>query len=160
MLRFAAALILLAPLTGCPAPDEVTTLDQEFPLVTGEPASVSPELEQARQRWQAADLGEYQMTLQRMCFCPSPDYTGPFEVTVRDGDVSSVRLGGARVDAERGVSVEALFALIDEAYERGAVEVALSFHPELGYPTSIGIDYDRQMADEEIGYRVSDLAPL
>ena len=159
MLRFAAALLLLAPLSGCPAPDEVT-LDEELPLLSGEPAPVSPELEQARQRWQAAGLSDYQMTLRRMCFCPSPDYTGPFEVTVRDGDVSRVRLSGARVDAERGVSVEALFALIDDAYERGAVEVALSFHPELGYPTSIGIDYDRQMADEEIGYRVSDLARL
>ena len=100
------------------------------------------------------------MTLRRLCFCPSPDYTGPFEVTVRGGDVSAVRLNGSAVDAERGVSVEALFALIDDAYARGAAEVELAFHPELGYPTSIGIDYDRQMADEEIGYRVSDLARL
>ena len=159
MLRFAVALALLAPLAGCPAPDEVTP-DEEFPLVTGEPAEVSAELEQARERWDAAALDGYRMTLRRVCFCPSPDYTGPFEVTVRDADVSEVLLDGARVDADRGTSVEALFALIDDAYERGAVEVALSFHPELGYPTSIGIDYDYQMADEEIGYRVSDLTRL
>lgn len=159
MLRLLAFAALLAPLTGCPAPAEVTPGEQ-YPIVEGEAAEVAPDLEAARQRWRDAAMDDYQMTLQRICFCPVPDYTGPFEVTVRDGDVSTVMLEGASVDAERGVSVDALFALIDDAYERGAVEVALEFDPELGYPTSVGIDYDFQMADEEIGYRVSDLRRL
>ena len=41
--------------------------------------------------------------------------------------------------------------------EEAAAQVELEFDPELGYPTSVGIDYDTMMADEEIAYRVSDL---
>lgn len=159
MLRLLAFALLLAPLTGCPAPAEVTPGEQ-YPVIEGQAAERSPDLEAARQRWQDADMDGYRMTLQRVCFCPVPDYTGPFAVTVRDGEVASVLLQGAGVDAERGMSVDALFALIDDAYDRGAVEVEVKFDDELGYPTSIGIDYDFQMADEEIGYRVSDLARL
>lgn len=159
MLRLAVFAVLV-PLAGCPAPQVAPpeeTPGSEFPVFDEEPAEVSPDLEAARARWQAASLDRYRMTLQRICFCPSPDYTGPFEVTVADGEVQAVTLNGAAVDAERGESVEALFALIDDAYERGAVDVALEFDPDLGYPTSIGIDYSFQMADEEIGYRVSNV---
>lgn len=154
------ALALLAPLAGCPAPAEVTPeggIPEQFPMVTGTPAERSPELDAARQRWDDAGLEGYQMTLARLCFCPSPDYTGPFEVRVAQSKVASVMLNGTGVPADRGVSVEALFELIEDAYKRGAESVSVSFDPALGYPTSIGIDYSMQMADEEIGYRVSDL---
>ena len=158
--RLASLLVLLVPLGGCPAPAEVGPI--EGPVIgpqipSGPAAERSPDLDAARDRWADAGLDTYTMTLQRICFCPSPDYTGPFEVTVRDGAVETVRLDGATVDDERGVSVDDLFALIEEAYERNAARVELEFHPELGYPTSLGIDYDTMMADEEIAYRVSDL---
>ena len=159
MCRLAVLAVLLVPLAGCPAPAEVTPTDS-VPMAAGDPAERDPALDAARQRWEAADLGAYRLTLRRVCFCPSPDYTGPFEVTVAGAEVQSVRLNGAAVDAERGMSVEALFDLIDQAYERGAASVTVAYDPDLGYPTSIGIDYDVRMADEEIGYRVSEVRAL
>ncbi|MBC13990.1 MAG: hypothetical protein CMM85_13585 [Rhodothermaceae bacterium] len=153
-------LAALLPFVGCSAPAQVDPGDGPVigpQIPSGPAAERSPDLDAARERWADAGLDAYTMTLQRICFCPSPDYTGPFEVTVRDGAVASVGLDGATVDVERGVSVDDLFALIEEAYERNAARVELEFHPELGYPTSLGIDYDTMMADEEIAYRVSDL---
>ncbi len=129
------------------------------PGLEGPPASRPPELDAARERWDAAGLDSYQMTLRRTCFCPSPDYTGPFSVTVRGGALASVTLDGARVDSERGETIDGLFDLIEDAYARRARTVAVAFDPELGYPTNLSIDYDVQMADEEIGYMVSDVRP-
>lgn len=161
MRRVAALVLLAAALTGCPAPAEVAPDDDApvvlGPAVSGPAAGRSPELDAARERWEAAGMSGYQMTLRRTCFCPSPDYTGPFAVTVEGGELAAVQLDGARVDAERGMTVDGLFDLIEDAYTRRAQSVTVAFNPELGYPTNVSIDYSFQMADEEIGYMVSDL---
>ena len=164
-LRAAALALFAVALAGCPAPAEVTA-DAAGPPVGPGPApsapaaSRSPELDAARERWEAAGLSGYEMTLRRICFCPSPDYTGPFEVTVRGGELEAVARGGTRVDDERGETVEGLFDLIEDAYTRKAQSVTVEFDPELGYPANLSIDYSFQMADEEIGYMVSDLRPV
>lgn len=159
-LRTSVLAALLVPLAGCPAPAQIEPVEGPInsPVLTGgEPSDPSPEFEVARAQWAEAGLDAYQMTLQRICFCPSPDYTGPFEVVVRNGAIEGVTLEGAMVDDERGETIEALFDLIAGAYERGAEEIAVEYDAEWGYPTSIGIDYSAEIADEEIAYRVSDL---
>ncbi|WP_412070317.1 DUF6174 domain-containing protein [Rubrivirga sp. IMCC43871] len=158
MLRLALFAAVLIPLAGCPAPAEIDPI--EPPMLPGGPAAVrSPDLDAAMAKWADAELDAYTMTLRRMCFCPTPDYTGPFSVTVRDGEVATVRLDGATVPAERGMSVEDLFELLEDAYAREAEVVEVSFDPDLGYPSAINIDYSSRMADEEIAYGVSDLKP-
>ena len=159
MLRLVPIAAVLLSLGGCPAPAEVDPGPVVGPPVGAGPAAErSPELDAARERWMAAGLDAYAFTLRRSCFCPSPDYTGPFEVTVRGGAIDTVRLDGATVDDERGMTVDDLFDLLEDAYERGAVRVDADFDAELGYPTSLYVDYDQRIADEEIGYFVSELA--
>ena len=151
--------VVFVPLVGCPAPAEVDGPPGSVePLPADTPAVRSPELDDAKARWEAAGLDAYRMTLQRSCFCPE-DYRGPFDVTVRDGAVATVRFNGASLDADRAVTVDDLFALIEDAYKRNAASVDVAFDPDLGYPTSVGIDYSTQMADEEMAYTVADLVP-
>ena len=155
------ALAVLAQVAGCSAPepaDPPPTVMPEYP--GGTPAVRDGDLDAARARWEAAGWADYRFTLRRSCFCPSPDFTGPFEVTVRDGALASVTLDGAAVDDARGLTVDELFALIEEAYERDAETVRLAFDEATGAPTELYIDYSTQMADEEIGYTVSDLEAL
>lgn len=159
MVRPLLLAVLLLPLAGCPAPAQVDPGEGPVtgPVLTEGPAAErSPDLDAARARWADAGLDAYTMTLERICFCP-PDYRGPYQVVVRNGVLASVRLDGATLDPDRGVTVDALFQLIEEAYEQEAEVVVVEFDAELGYPTSIGIDYSTMMADEEIAYRVSDL---
>ncbi len=159
-MRLLAFVLLAAPFAGCLAPETASPTgvppEAEAPRPDGPAAPRSPDLDAARQRWADAGLDAYRMTLQRSCFCPE-DYRGPFEVTVRDGAVASARFDGATVDPERVVTVDGLFGLIEDAYERGAERVDVTFDPELGYPTELYIDVSSQMADEEVGYTVSDL---
>lgn len=121
------------------------------------PTTDGPEtLDEARALWAAADLDTYSMTLTRTCFCPE-DYRGPFQVTVEAGEVAEVRFQNRDLPTERAVSVDDLFDLLQTAYDEGAARVNATYHPTLGYPTSLYIDRSEQIADEEVGYTVENL---
>jgi hypothetical protein len=85
-------------------------------------------------------------------------------VTVQQGRVTSL------TDAETGapfggdplmpVTVEGLFAAIDDALDRDADQVTVQYDPQLGYPLEIAIDFSQQVADEEIYYSASELTPI
>ena len=115
-------------------------------------------LDAARALWEEAGLDGYTMTVSRSCFCP-PEYRGPFAVTVEDGETTGALYDGRPAEVGDPPTVEALFALLAEAYARGAARVDVTYDPALGYPTSLYIDRDERIADEEVGYEVTDLIP-
>lgn len=156
MLRVALLAAVLLPLSGCPAPADPAVGPVQTP---GSGASLPDSVITARARWADDAPAAYRLTLHRSCFCP-PEYRGPFEVVVRDGEVETVRYEGDAVDVERGLSVEGLFRLIEEAYARDAERVDVQFDPTWGYPARLYIDYEAQMADEEVGYEVTAMEPL
>ena len=50
------------------------------------------------------------------------------------------------------LTIDGLFDLIQDAYDRNAHEVQVEFDPSRGYPTRIYIDYSEMIADEELGF--------
>jgi hypothetical protein len=54
-------------------------------------------------------------------------------------------------------TVEGVFRALEDAYARNAAQVQVEYHPQLGYPTDVYIDYDQRLADEEAGYVVANL---
>ena len=116
----------------------------------------------------AADPGytgpaDYAYTLTVSCFCLP---LGPLRVTVYEGAVVDV----AALDPPRGagddprfqeraegaaLTLAELTALAERA-EREADHVRVEYHPVYGFPTRLSIDWSEVMADEEIGYTVSD----
>ena len=114
------------------------------------------DLASARARWAAVGPDAYTMTLSRSCFCPE-EYRGPYRVSVRGGTVTRVEMNGQTLPADRALSVEALFALLEDATARPAERIDVTYDARLGYPTSVAIDYDARIADEEVAYTVRDL---
>jgi hypothetical protein len=116
------------------------------------------DLVQARARWAAAGVDDYAFTIHRSCFCP-PEYTGPFRMTVRDGEIASVTRAGRPVDAVQVQvpAVDDLFDQLEAAYAAGAATVRVTYDAGMGHPVEIWIDLDEAMADEETGYTISDL---
>ena len=118
---------------------------------------------EARRRWRLVGPPSYEITVGHGCFC-LPEVTRPVVVTVSNGQVVRRRYAddGTEVDArwaEAFPSVDGLFAIIADAYDRDAASVNARYHPYWGYPVSVGIDYVAQMADDEAFYQAEGFVP-
>lgn len=113
-------------------------------------------LEEARTRWESLALDRYTYLVRRACEC-LPETTGPFEVRVRPGEEPTVIRPETGEALEPPVSdafpsVQGLFALVDDALRRGAHRVDVEYDRSTGTPLRLSIDYDEQVADEELLY--------
>ena len=149
-LAFVAVLLALIA-SGCTLP---TAIAPEPSL--GEPEdSDRAALAEARARWATADVSDYAFTYQESCFCP-PEFSGPFRITVENGRVDSVtRNGRAATEQRTYPTIDALFDVIEDAFDRDAETVQVSYDADLGLPVNAYIDYEAAMADEELGFTVT-----
>jgi hypothetical protein len=105
-------------------------------------------LDAARQRWQAAGVGDYHFTVERVCFC-APAFRGPETIVVRAG----VPLAPPAA-FENVATVPRLHAIVQKAIDDRVERLAVSYDA-LGVPLSISIDRRVAIADDEITYNVS-----
>jgi hypothetical protein len=133
-----------------PAGPDVDTVDDR--------EATQDELVAARQRWSASRITHYDAVMQRSCFC-TEDFRAAARVEVRNGAVvAAQRLDGRPVvEPSPYVSVERLFAEIQDAIDAGASEVRVTYDAALGFPTTLYIDHSQMIADEETYYEVRDL---
>ncbi len=88
---------------------------------------------------------------------------GDVRVTVQDGVITGVTELASEIarDPETFRTINSLFDLVQDAYERDAHEIQVEFDPGRGYPIRIWIDYVEMMADEEMGFTLlSDVTAL
>jgi hypothetical protein len=123
-------------------------------------ASSADQLEDAREKWSRERIASYSFTVRVGCFCPG-DTRGPFRVTVSNGAVTSITdpATGAPRAASRFVplTVEALFARVQQAIDDGVEELDVRYHAELGYPVTIEINLSQQPVDGGVVITASDL---
>ncbi|HEY9301202.1 MAG TPA: DUF6174 domain-containing protein [Phormidium sp.] len=124
-------------------------------------SSISEELQKNQELWAKQKLRNYRYTLSVSCFCP-PDITQPVIIDVRSGRTSSIRRETSKNIVNREFfqkydSIDELFEIIRSAVAKNAHRVEVKYHPTLGYPTQISIDYDKLMADEELFLTINKL---
>lgn len=119
------------------------------------------ELVRERARWEGRSLQDYRYEYERDCFCP------PLHglVEVRGGRVAAVtdlRTGEPEPPEEldRYPTVEALFDTLAAWIGREPHAMQVAYDDELGYPRSAFFDFEVKVADEEQGFRASDLQPI
>jgi hypothetical protein len=128
--------------------------------IPGPPTNVQA----ARRLWTSRKPASYRYQLRLFMFAPPP-VTTPVIVEVRNGVPVSVTpvTPGQSIDAatfSRYDTIEELLAVVEDAAARPADELNATFDSQSGYPKDVQIDYSRQMADEEIGFRVTDFEVL
>jgi len=98
-----------------------------------------------------------------LCFCPT-EMTDAIRLTVAAGQITDA----VYVDSQQAVApvyrqnlltIDGLFDKIQNALDRNAEQLDVTYDPVMGYPTSIAIDYRKQTSDDEISYTVKDLVP-
>ena len=109
-----------------------------------------------RERWRAANLGDYSMEYLRSCFC-AEEGLGLVRVTVHRDTVTAVtRLTNldwpAPSPPESWPTVDKLFDIVQQAIDRDS-ELEVEYDRTLGYPQSIVID--RQAMANDGGWSAS-----
>ncbi len=131
-----------APTDPTDAPPVTTPVTTQETELRYDPVEARADLDAARERWRAAGWTAYRFTFTPSCYCPQDDVT----VEVIDGrPVGAEAAGHAR-------SVEQWFDEIDASIGTAA-DVRVSYG-ETGAPSSLYIDVDEMMADEEFGFEL------
>ena len=121
------------------------------------------DLEANWEKWQAADTNQYVYHYRKHCACRK-DALAEVAVTVDAGTITNVIYiredykTRAEVPEDRRQwysTIDDLFRMIEEAIHLDANVVDVDYHPTMGYPTRIFIDYDESTLDDEIDIRVS-----
>lgn len=118
-------------------------------LDTPEADQILVELENARAKWEAATINSYRFRVLVGCFCPE-EVRGPFEVTVRDGEVvEATRDGGELADysPDQYFTILGLFDAVEALAHSDRLDV--TYHAEYGYPILIDADLVFRAIDEE-----------
>lgn len=113
-------------------------------------------IDENRELWERQAMDTYQYSVERICFC---GLAGPVRVTVVDG-VATGRvfvMSGDPVPQEQAdwyPTVDGLFVILFDAAQRNAHDIEATYDPDTGVPLDIFIDYQQNVADEELGFRV------
>ncbi|NNE71695.1 MAG: hypothetical protein HKN29_15225 [Rhodothermales bacterium] len=117
------------------------------------------DLEEARATWNRVNARDYDLTMTRGCFCIG---AGTMQVHVRRDTIAAIQQAnnlwpGGNEWWTYIPTVDELFDLAARA-EVEAYSVETSFHPELGYPVQVTIDWIENAVDDEISYSISALS--
>jgi len=119
--------------------------------------SESPsDFELYKNKWESLAVDSYSYTFQISCFCLM-EATLPKNVVVYKNQI--VNVDGLSYDNEKHGSVltiDQLFDFIEESEKNNVHLLEVTYHSKKGYPISLYIDQDEMIADEEMGYYVSD----
>jgi len=113
-------------------------------------------LAQAEARWQQRKPPVYEFGVEVRCYCPGLLQT-PVMFEVRGTEVRPLQdlKPGERRTYGYYETVEKLFAAIRRALTRGQYKVAIEYDSELGYPVRAEVDPARNVADDELSFKVS-----
>jgi hypothetical protein len=117
-----------------------------------------------RRLWNQQNISNYHYTLSNSCFC-IPEARGPVVIEVRNGETVSITsvATGESVDPrffKQYSTIPKLFNVIQDAIQRQASSLNVQYNSRYGYPTQIDIDYNSQIADEEIFLRIENFKIL
>lgn len=146
-----------APVCGC---DEVTYPNACYAEKSGViqyrdgSCSTDSLAENAYQKWVMSGIKNYTFQLQVACFCLIDE---PYKITVENG--IAINVEGNEQWGHEGfpVTFDALFEFIFYNLEEEPFQYNLSFNEAYGYPLEVYFDRDALIADEEIGFMVSNV---
>ena len=156
-------MVTVLALAGCGKDDGIVADDPAPTEATSEPQTEEPSAEPTVGSYPDFEPEDYTFDLVVSCFCLGAGV--PVEVTVEDGAVAdAVYLAddSGRSGVSKGETADKRFWLtindiIEAANDTAADHVDVSWPPGQDYPTSVYVDEDTNMADEELGYSISDV---
>ncbi|HEV8486774.1 MAG TPA: DUF6174 domain-containing protein [Blastocatellia bacterium] len=130
-------------------------------FAAGKSAQTQQQLNESHKKWVSKNIKDYQFTFDWGCFCP-PEHNKPVIISVRSGVLTSVKYadGSGAVDKTKYTryrTIEGLFEFMQDAINRKAYKIEVSYDATLGYPTFASIDYNEKVSDEEMSFKAGGL---
>ena len=124
-------------------------------------AQTQQQLNDSQKRWASKGTRDYQYTFNWGCFCP-PEHNKSVIISVRNGVLASIKYadGSGPVDKTKYAryrTIEGLFEFIQDAINKKAYKIEVSYDANLGYPTFASIDYNEKVSDEEMSFKAAGL---
>jgi hypothetical protein len=154
----AAALLTALALSGCADDGDDTATD---PDTNGETTNESPSDTPTVGTYPTFEPEDYAYTLAVTCFCP--DAGLPVRVTVKGGEVAEAVYAQKGAGVDRGEAAPeyrelTINDIIDELNASAEAEsVRVEWPDGQDYPSTVSIDQSSRIADEEIGYTISEV---
>ena len=124
------------------------------------------EIEQNKEKWQDAGISHYSFHLFISCFCIFVEDM-PLIIEVQDGEVVSMEFeSGKEIDPsllelfERYATIDRVFAEVEAGLNGAADNVVVQYDPTYGFPTEVTLDFEEQVADDELYLTLSNVEEL
>jgi hypothetical protein len=105
--------------------------------------------------WDKKNLNNYEFTLTVSCYCPEA-VAGPHLIKVVDDTIVSVNdKPYDPLTVGLLMTIDELFTYVGKSIERKPYQKSITYNSLYGYPESVYFDFEKTMADEEIGYRIT-----
>ena len=130
-------------------------------------SSSSPEeveLEAKRTMFHEHMANSYEFTWRQSCEC-TQETAGPMRITVSNGAITSAAYVETSLPVPANVrqhllTIDGIFDKIQDAIDDDAHMVTVVYDTELGFPSSVAVDYDELVADEELSLTITNLVPI
>jgi Family of unknown function (DUF6174) len=160
----ATSLVLASTLAACggDSGDAVATDTGSTTSATPTP-SPSPTEQPTVGTYPAYAALDYVYTLQQQCFCANIDEA--YRITVEGGQVTGLTWATAGEGHEVGDALDEPYLrltiqdIIDKANDTKAARIKVDWPAGQDYPTSVYIDQNQRIADEEVTWVISDVVP-
>lgn len=118
------------------------------------------ELSINKAKWDSKNISDYEFTLRINCFC-TQERVGPHLIKVLNDEIVSVN----NLPYDPGktgelVTIDQLFTFVETSIESDPYRKTIEYNSSYGYPQTVFFDFSEQMADEELGYEVTDFQVL
>jgi len=116
-------------------------------------------LQEQEKKWKKQGITDYEFTSQISCFCQS-DYTLPKAIVVKNDEIQSINgVAYANLEYENHMTIDELFDYIEDRQNKNPVIENLEFDSVYGFPSYIYFDISEMIADNEIGYTITNFIP-
>jgi hypothetical protein len=157
----AVALVGVLSLAACGGDAGTTAADPSPTTSTAEPTPTAPTVSPQPGSLPDFPYADYDYTLQTRCFCANVDQK--YRITVAGGEVTGMKWATSGDGHEVGdvVTDDYLRITIQDIIDRGndpeAAQVDVVWPAGQAWPDSVYIDQDKNLADEEVTWLISDV---
>ncbi len=157
LLSAAATAMALTVLAGCSGDDDGDTATD--PAEKSD-TTTAPTDGSTTDGYPAFDAADYTFVLEQLCYCP---VTGPVEVTVEDGEVTSAVIAKGGQGMKKGSDApEYLWITINDVIDRAndpeAAQVDVDWPDGQDWPSTVAIDQIENAVDDEVTYTIRDVS--